>query len=65
MGQAKLRGTFEERKAQAIAAGRIPAIRRMLYAILRYQYKCLDIGSSALGKFNRVMRPRLRIFTAD
>jgi hypothetical protein len=23
MGQAKLRGTFEERKAQAIAAGRI------------------------------------------
>ena len=28
MGQAKLRGTFEERKAQAIAAGRIPAIRR-------------------------------------
>ena len=31
MGQAKLRGTFEERKAQAIAAGRIPpAIRREL-----------------------------------
>jgi len=30
MGQAKLRGTFEERKAQAIAAGRIPAIRRKL-----------------------------------
>ena len=28
MGQAKLRGTFEERKAQAIAAGRIPEIRR-------------------------------------
>jgi len=30
MGQAKLRGIFEERKAQAIAAGRIPAIRRKL-----------------------------------
>lgn len=28
MGQAKLRGTFEERKAQAIKAGRIPEIRR-------------------------------------
>lgn len=28
MGQAKLRGTFEERKAQAIKAGRIPEVRR-------------------------------------
>ena len=37
MGQAKLRGTFEERKAQAIAAGRIkkkfsrPAFRQELF----------------------------------
>lgn len=30
MGQAKLRGTFEERKAQAIAAGRIPEVRRKM-----------------------------------
>jgi len=35
MGQAKLRGTFEERKAQAIAAGRIPAIRRKLQSQAR------------------------------
>lgn len=30
MGQAKLRGTFEERKAQAIKAGRIPEVRRKI-----------------------------------
>lgn len=36
MGQAKLRGTFEERKAQAIAAGRIPAIRKARQAKDRY-----------------------------
>ena len=35
MGQAKLRGTFEERKAQAIAAGRIPEIRRKLQSQAR------------------------------
>ena len=35
MGQAKLRGTFEERKAQAIAAGGIPAIRRKLQSQAR------------------------------
>lgn len=29
-GQARLRGTFEERKAQAIKAGRIPEVRRKL-----------------------------------
>ena len=30
MGQAKLRGTFEERKAQAIAAGRLTEVRKKM-----------------------------------
>jgi len=41
MGQAKLRGTFEERKAQAIAAGRIPAIRRKLQSQARAERRAV------------------------
>jgi hypothetical protein len=35
MGEAKRRGTFEQRKAEAIKAGRIPAIRRKLQREVR------------------------------
>lgn len=35
MGQAKLRGTFEERKAQAIAAGRLSEVRRRMQSARR------------------------------
>lgn len=35
MGQAKLRGTFEERKAQAIAAGRLTEVRRKMQSARR------------------------------
>lgn len=32
MGQAKQRGTFEQRKTEAIKAGRLPEVRRKLQA---------------------------------
>ena len=35
MGQAKLRGTFEERKTQAIAAGRLTEVRRKMQSARR------------------------------
>jgi len=35
MGQAKQRGTFEQRKAEAIKAGRIPEVRRRQQAEVR------------------------------
>lgn len=53
MGQAKLRGTFEERKAQAIAAGRIPAIRRARQAKERANRRAeIRANLEFLGKLN-------------
>ena len=54
MGQAKRRGTFEVRKAQATAAGRDPEVRR------REQREARQVKANAKREYQDFVRRMLR-----